>query len=143
MEMRAKRTWYTYHSTISDLNIDDRHECWVLEDTRRPDGEKVHGRTCIPPGRYKVVITRSQRFGIDLPLLVDVPGFSGVRIHPGNTDADTEGCLLPGRTRVTDRVGESRAAFDALYAKIRDAIDDGEGCWITMEDGEEWTKKAA
>mgnify|MGYP001576927075 CR=1 FL=1 len=143
MEMKSKRTRYTDRSTTSDLSVGGKHECWILEDTRRPDGEKVYGRTCIPPGRYKVIITRSQRFGVDLPLLVDVSGFSGVRIHPGNTDADTEGCLLPGRTRATDRVGESRVAFDALFAKIKDAIDDGEGCWITVEDGDEWKNKKA
>jgi len=75
------------------------------------------------------VITPSQRFGRPLPLLLNVPGFSGIRIHPGNTIADTEGCLLPGRLRAAQRVGDSRAAFDTLFQQITSAI--GRGARVT------------
>ena len=57
-----------------------------------------------------------------LPLLLDVPAYEGIRIHPGNTDADTEGCLLPGKTKSADMVASSRLAFTALFEKIKAAL---------------------
>ena len=124
MELVLKRTWLTGLTTISTLTIDGRFECFVLEDRFRPPPQaKVPKKTAIPNGRYRVQITHSQRFNRDLPLLIDVPGFQGIRIHPGNTAEDTEGCLLPGRTQEADRVGESRLAFEALFAKLRAAIE--------------------
>ena len=77
--------------------------------------------TAIPAGFYEVVVNFSQRFQRQLPLLLGVPNFDGVRIHAGNTDADTEGCLLVGKTKARDFIGGSRAAFDALFPKIQRA----------------------
>ena len=116
--------------TISPLFVDGAEECFILEDVDRklednPDG-KIHGKTAIPRGTYNIAITPSARFGRDLPLLEAVPGFSGIRIHAGNTSADTEGCLLPGRTCTDRTVGESRAAFNQLFGKIKDALDSGD-----------------
>lgn len=113
--------------TIGTLLIDGVFECYTLEDVVRPDGEpKVFGETAIPAGEYDVTITFSPHFQRDLPLLHAVPSFEGVRIHPGNTAADTEGCLLVGESRDAESIHNSRAAFDALYPKIRDAIERGE-----------------
>jgi hypothetical protein len=117
--------------TIGELLVDGVHECWTLEDVVRPNGEKVYGETAIPYGTYKVGITFSNRFQRDLPLLYDVPDFSGIRIHPGNTAADTHGCLLVGQHKTSTSVTESRLAFDALFPKIRDAIERGEE--VTIE----------
>ena len=123
--------------TIGQLLVDGEPECYTLEDLVRPDGApKVYGETAIPYGTYQVVITHSPHFGRDLPLLVGVPDFEGVRIHPGNTAADTEGCLLVGVHHTSSTVTESRAAFDQLFPKIRDAIARGEKVWITYKDGE-------
>src|SRR5262249_6892104 len=69
----------------------------------------------------------SARFQRLLPELQDVPNFTGVRIHPGNTDADTEGCILVGQTKATDFIGKSRAAFDVLFPKIQAAAQTGKG----------------
>lgn len=119
-ELALKRRWLTAASTVGELFIDGVFECFVLEDRFRPAPEaKVKGATCIPLGRYRVEISHSPKFNRDLPLLLDVPGFTGVRIHPGNTPADTEGCLLPGRVRHGESVLESRVAFDALFAKLQ------------------------
>jgi hypothetical protein len=54
-------------------------------------------------------------------LLLDVPGFEGVRIHTGNSASDTDGCLLVGQVVSEAVIWKSRAAFDALFAKMRQA----------------------
>lgn len=119
MKLELRRKWLTERSTIGEMYVDGAFQCVVLEDRYRPPPEpKVYGETCIPCGTYEVRITHSPRFGRDLPLLIGVPGFEGVRIHPGNTPADTEGCLLPGLRRDADQVFDSRIAFDALIAKL-------------------------
>lgn len=84
--------------TIGRLLVDGQWDCWTLEDPVRerygaPVGAwKIPGQTAIPRGLYPLAITWSPRFTRDLPLLQYVPGFTGVRIHPGNTPRDTEGC---------------------------------------------------
>lgn len=125
MILDLKRMIYTPTTTLGVLRVNGAHQCFVCEDFVRRAGEpKVPGRTAIPPGVYHVVITYSPRFKRDLPLLVDVPGFTGVRIHPGNSADDTEGCLLPGAqlrydaAGVPDGVLQSRIAFDRLFARI-------------------------
>jgi hypothetical protein len=118
------------------MYIDGTEMCYTLEDIVRPDGEKVHGETAIPAGRYRVDVTFSHHFQRDLPLLMDVPNFEGVRIHPGNTDADTEGCILVGTYIGPEgnAITESRAAFDRVFPEIRDAIEHGEEVWIEVRD---------
>ncbi len=121
-------------ATIGELSIDGVHECWTLEDVVRPPGVKVPGQTAIPAGRYRVTVTFSNRFQRLLPLVNDVPGFTGIRIHPGNTAADTDGCLLVGVTKGANSVGQSRMAFEPLFAKIVAAVQDGGECWIEVRD---------
>ena len=131
MNITFRRERSTANSTIGMLKAGD-FQCFTLEDVVRPT--KIHGQTAIPAGTYKVVVNFSPRFHKALPLLLDVPGFSGIRIHPGNKSADTEGCILPGLTRSTDWVGQSAAAFSVLFARIRSAIAAGEAVTITIED---------
>ena len=130
MKLKLERTYCGPSCTIGSLYVDGAFECFTLEDIVRA-GEKVPGDTAIPAGSYNVVITPSNRFKRDLPLLENVPNFSGIRIHPGNTAEDTEGCLLVGRTKGTSFVGESKAAFTALFAKLRQALDEGDT--VTIE----------
>ena len=123
--------------TISQLYLDGFEECFILEDeVREIEGKpvsewKLKGKTAIPKGAYNVVVTMSNRFKRDLPLLEDVPGFEGVRIHPGNASEDTEGCLLPGRGKTEKTVTESRVAFNELFGKIKAALDGGDT--VTLE----------
>lgn len=131
MLLTLKRRWLTEQSTIGELDVDGVYECVVLEDVVRK-GSKVPGKTAIPEGRYRVIINDSVRFKRRLPLLIGVPDFEGVRIHPGNSAADTDGCLLPGRTHGPDWVGESRAAFTALFAKLEAAAARGEDIFIEV-----------
>ena len=121
MILTLDRTLYEKDATVGELFIDGEWECYSLEDAVR-DGKKIPGQTAIPVGRYEVLITMSPRFKRRLPLLINVPGFDGIRIHPGNTADDTEGCLLVGE-RVIRHEGmpfltHSRAAFDRLFAKL-------------------------
>lgn len=131
MTLTMRRKHLTPQSTISTLDVDGVFECWILEDVVRAPGVKVAGKTAIPAGRYEVVVTFSNRFQRMLPLLLRVPMFEGIRIHPGNTAADTEGCLLPGITRAVDYVGNSRMAFDKLFGKIEAAAKAGK-VWIEI-----------
>lgn len=119
MKIDIKRLYKSEHSTIGELTIDGVWECYTLEDLERD--VKIKGETAIPKGTYKVIINQSNRFKRLLPLLLDVPGFEGVRIHSGNTNHDTEGCILVGRTRSQDFIGQSRKAFDKLFEKMKKA----------------------
>lgn len=131
MDIKLKRDVLNPDFTLGQLELESGWRCYTVEDAVR-DGQKVDGRTAIPAGRYRVIITRSRRFKRKLPLLVDVPDFDGVRIHPGNCAADTEGCILPGLIRTADGVGDSRVAFYELYRQIEKRLNDGEEVWIEI-----------
>lgn len=120
--------------TIGKMYVDGVEECYTLEDVVRPDGVKIYGETAIPAGRYRVVITRSQRFGVDMPLVLDVPNFSGIRIHPGNTAKDTHGCILVGLSQGGSSIGASRLAYDALFHKIGNALANGGEVWLEIKE---------
>jgi hypothetical protein len=129
-------------ATIGQLYINGKPECFICEDeVRGPAAVKVFGKTAIPAGTYPVIVNRSERFSrlkgseVQLPLLIGVPGFEGVRIHPGNTAADTEGCLLPGLTIGPDKasVQSSRIAFGLLFTKIQVALAQHEAVKITIK----------
>lgn len=126
MKLRIRRSTFTNVSTVGELFIDDKFECYTLEDVVRPDGAKVYGETAIPPGRYDVRLTMSPRFKRVLPLLINVSNFVGVRIHPGNSASDTEGCILVGQSKDENWVGASKAAFDVLFPKLQAAAERGE-----------------
>jgi hypothetical protein len=119
MKIDIKRLHKCKHSVIGELTIDGLWECYTLEDLERDI--KIKGETAIPKGTYKVIINQSNRFKRLLPLLLNVPEFEGVRIHSGNTNHDTEGCILVGRTRTDDFIGQSRKAFDKLFEKMKKA----------------------
>lgn len=121
MRLEIKRHFKGPQYTIGRLFVDGVYECDTLEDTVREDGVKIAGQTAIPAGKYPVRITYSPRFKKMLPMLDNVPNFTGVRIHTGNTAADTEGCILVGYNRVKGRVCDSRAAFRRLFAKLETA----------------------
>ncbi len=133
MNLRLQRQASLEHCTHGDLFIGDDWECYTLEDFVRPEGIKIPGETAIPAGSYRVVITPSFRFQRALPLLLNVPNFEGIRIHPGNTDADTAGCILVGQERGGEMILHSRAALDLLQPKIQAPLDRGEEVWIEIQ----------
>jgi len=130
MELVLLRTDRTPARTIGQLYV-ATPECFTLEDAVR-EGPKVPGETAIPAGRYRVTITKSQRFTRMLPLLLDVPGFDGIRIHSGNSCVDTSGCILVGQAREADTILRSRLALEVLLPKIADAEARGQDVWINI-----------
>lgn len=117
----AKRDTYT----IGRLYIDGVYFCDTLEDkdrgltqsmtTSELSQKKIPSKTAIPTGEYQVTITYSNRFKQQMPLLNNVPGFSGIRIHSGNTAQDTDGCILVGKNKSVGKVLESRKTYQELY----------------------------
>ncbi len=139
MILHLHRKPSTANCTSGDLYIDGEVQCHTLEDVVRevpgkPVSEwKIPGKTAIPAGKYQVLITHSPRFKRFLPHRQNVPGFSGIRIHPGNTDADTEGCILPGRWDGRDRVVESKSAYSALVLRLDAALKRDESIFIEVK----------
>lgn len=119
--------------TMGELLVDGVWACWTLEDAVR-DGPKVAHETAIPAGTYNVTITKSLRFGRMLPLVENVPGFEGVRLHPGNTKADTSGCILVGLAKNLSRpeINSSRAALELLQPRIAKALAAGEAVTLKV-----------
>lgn len=122
MKLQLVRKVFSPESTVGELFIGEAFECFTLEDAVRP--VKIAGKTAIPAGTYEVTVTFSNRFGKLLPLLMGVPNFEGVRIHPGNRPEDTEGCILVGTAKgpQANFISNSRAAFNVLFRKIQAAI---------------------
>lgn len=116
MKLTLRRHASGLTCTIGDLYVEGVWFSNSLEDIVRP--EKIAGETAIPAGTYKIVVTESPRFGKPLPLLIDVPNFEGVRIHAGNTDKDTEGCILVGHWNGGEFISNSRAALILLMEKL-------------------------
>lgn len=107
----------------------------TLEDEDRyleQGGEKEYGNTAIPRGRYRVKLTPSQRFNRIMPEIMDVPCFDGVRIHGGNTDADTLGCPLLGQVRTPQGIANCRGVNDRLYITLQAAEQRNEDVWIEV-----------
>lgn len=143
MELKLVRKYFTSESTISELYINDVLFCHALEDVDRALDSKMSrerigwlkqfGKTAIPYGKYEIITSYSNRFKDYLPLLVNVPGYEGIRIHPGNYAKDTEGCLLPGTydPKVPDFVGNSRLSFAKLFETIK-KVEKQEKIFITI-----------
>jgi hypothetical protein len=139
MEMTLRRQPSTLHSTIGDLSYGEgKFFGYTLEDVVRE--VKIPKQTAIPPGRYKVIIDKSTRFKRLMPHILDVPEFEGVRIHAGNTDVDTEGCVLVGLTRDTDFIGRSKVAFDLFFSLLTGWLKEDE-CFITILNPDQESKE--
>lgn len=142
MELTLKRIAKKDTYTIGKLYVDGEYFCDTLEDKDRGltsdmslediKKVKVYGQTAIPLGRYRVTMNMSSRFKKVMPLLLYVPGFDGIRIHSGNTAADTQGCILLGQNKVVGKVINSRIYTDKLYQIISTCLKK-ETIYITIE----------
>lgn len=139
MKLTLKRIALRPTYTIGKLYIDDAYFCDTLEDTVRDtnksgkfdNGEqKIKGKTAIPYGTYEIKWTYSPRFKKYTPQLMNVPSFEGIRVHAGNTSADTEGCLILGENKQVGKVLNSRATINKFYSIIKEACSNGK---VTIE----------
>ena len=105
MNLTLKRLNLTPNHTEGELYVNGVYFCKTLEDTNRDlnkngqfdnNEKKVYGETCIPYGKYKVILSYSPKFKRELPEILEVPDFQGIRIHRGNKISDTLGCVLCG-----------------------------------------------
>lgn len=132
MKITINRIFKGAEYTIGHLALDGKYFCDTLEDRVRPSGVKVRGETAIPAGHYEVILNWSPRFKCVLPMVLDVPGFSGVRIHAGNCAADTEGCVLVGFNQVKGRLVASRPTLEQLMKKLLAAVKAGSKIWLEI-----------
>ena len=101
--------------------IETQYICDILEDKFRGNdlkNKKIYGETCIPEGTYEIKMTFSPYFNRLLPEIQNVPYFEGIRIHSGNTDSHTNGCLLPGMNKAVGKVLDSKIWTDFIIEKI-------------------------
>ncbi|WP_278678154.1 DUF5675 family protein [Phocaeicola coprocola] len=140
MKLRLERLWPKKDYTVGRLYVDDRLFCNTLEDrivdknkngVFDGDEKKVYGESAIPYGTYKIIYNWSPKFGRNLPRLLNVPHFEGILIHPGNTAADSAGCILVGKNTEVGRLTNSRYISDELNKLIDEAQRKGEP--ITIE----------
>lgn len=139
LDLFVARREGTHGFTGGHLYINQVFECFSLEDEVRevpgaPVSEwKIKGQTAIPKGRYRIIISKSPRLGYATPEILNVPGYTAVRMHAGNTAKDTEGCILVGDEDPSDGfMGKSRKAYDRVFGKINEAINTGGEVWITL-----------
>ena len=143
----AKRPTYT----IGRLFINGHYVSDCIEDRDRglsddmPEERvrmvKVYGETAIPSGRYRISLTKSEKFknriwakkyGGLVPILENVKGFSGIRIHPANTAEELLGCIAPGENTTVGRVNNSTAAYSRVMQELVPAWNAGIPIYITV-----------
>ena len=155
MEIRLERSYKGAQYTIGHLYLNDVFFCDTIEDVYRgttqdmpftstgngtgywtdKDGnriEKIYGQTAIPTGTYKIDITYSSKFKKRLPLLENVPGYEGIRIHSGNTQEDSLGCIIVGENKVKGQVINSRLTLAKLMSRLEEAFEFNEEVKITI-----------
>lgn len=154
LDILVRRVACLPNYTIGHMYVDGKFICDTLEDTDRGLTQnmslasiiklKKAGITAIPRGRYRVDMrTVSPKYstrpkwvkycGAIMPRILNVPGYSGVLIHTGNSPSQTEGCLLVGENKVKGGLIRSTEAFEKLYPILREADRNGREIWITIE----------
>jgi hypothetical protein len=141
MKLLLNRRYKGSEYTIGSLSIDGEYFCDTLEDTDRGlsstmsyneiTDKKVYGKTAIPTGVYNVSMNIvsskfknrkwAAQYNGKIPRLLNVIGFDGVLIHPGNTSDDTYGCILVGENKVKGMVINSQSTFKRLYQRLLEA----------------------
>ena len=148
LDLLIARRWFGSRTTIGEVYVNGVYQCYSLEDVVRPAGQKVMGKTAIPAGLYRVVLDFSPKFSpkrfaylnqylpqklaqkgwrtaqeVPIPHILAVPRFDQVRIHWGNDEEDTEGCVLVGSShdQAAQTVGGSRDAFEKLMDHLEGA----------------------
>ena len=133
VQLRLTRRVYGSTFTLGEIQYNGDHFCYTVEDQVRPaDAPKVPGKTAIPAGTYKVVLNWSPHFKRIMPLLLNVPNFSGIRIHSGYDADDTEGCIIVGYNLGSSYVLNSRTAYNDLMERLQ--AEDSEDITLEVRD---------
>lgn len=136
-------------STLGLFMINDQFQCYTLEDEFRE--VKVKGQTRIDAGTYKLALRKYgghhdrylKKYGPDVHFgmlqVMNVPKFTDILIHKGNTDDDTAGCLLLGDGANNNQTKEgfishSGDAYERIYPKIAEALLAGKEVTINYQD---------
>lgn len=127
------RKKYLADRTLGELFVNGSHFCYTLEDPVRLPGVKIKDQTAIPAGVYRVDVNNSPRFGRQMPQLMNVPNFDGVRVHGGNGPENTSGCLLVAyQLAAGDKIYKTA---EADFTKIcQNIIDTGDRVYIAIID---------
>ena len=144
MELRVERRWKKEGYTIGILYINGVRFCETLEDTVRPNGVKIYGKTAIPSGRYRIRMdiisprfknrSWAKKYNGIVPRLENVPDFIGVLIHPLNRPEETDGCIGVGNNRKKGMILDSQKRYYELMDNYLVPVDQsGEEIWITIE----------
>lgn len=153
MELKVDRKWKKDTYTIGNLYVNGKLFCNTLEDKDRGlkqtdpiaviKSKKVYGETAIPTGKYivamniispkySVVSWYKSLCGGKMPRLMNVPGFDGILIHPGNSALDSFGCVLVGKNTIKGKLTDSKNWFKKLYQEMKKASDKGEIITLTI-----------
>lgn len=142
MKLEVKRIAKRETYTIGKMYINGQYFCDTIEDKDRGLNDsmtelhikelKVYGKTAIPVGTYEVKMTMSAKYKRVMPEVLNVKGYSGIRIHSGNTAEDSLGCILLGKNKAVGKVLESRATCDAFYKVLNGAVANGEKIMLTI-----------
>lgn len=143
MELLVERKYKKDKYTIGNLSINGEYFCNTLEDKDRNLSQsmsedqikkiKVYGETAIPLGRYKVERTWSPKYGKKMIEIKNVPGFSGIRIHAGNSATSSTGCILVGENKIKGQLIHSKYHSDLLDQKVANALANKEDVYITIK----------
>ena len=145
MQLKVNRFTNNGDTTLGRLYIDNKFECYTLED--EPRKEKVYGEMRIPAGTYDIqlrkeggfherYLKRFPVFHVGMLWVKDVPGFEYILIHCGNTDDDTAGCLLVGESIDNYTLVNSAKAYENMYKQVAAALLVGEKVTIEYQDSD-------
>lgn len=147
MELFVIRKFFKETYTIGRFYCENMFLCSTLEDRirdlhdRNHDGDfddedegKIYGMTAIPCGRYEVIVNYSQKLKRTLPLLLNVPGFTGIRIHAGRNERHTEGCILVGDNKTKGELVNAPYWEGFIKNMIESEIAKGEKVFLTIKE---------
>jgi hypothetical protein len=146
LELEILRKFFAKTYTIGKFSVDNIYKCDTCEDPVRElqdinhDGDfdeegegKIYGKTAIPCGRHRVIVTYSPKLGRRLPLIVDVLGFTGIRIHGGKNADWSEGCPLVGENKIKGGLINYKYWETYIVKLIDEATAEGKKTWITIK----------
>lgn len=154
MEVLVYRKYKKPDYCVGRMSIDGTFICNTMEDVDRglDDGmqdwmiknKKIPNVTAIPTGRYKIDMdTVSSKFSKypfymevcqgKLPRIKNVRGFDGILIHCGVDHSNSSGCILVGMNTKVGKLTDSKETFKKIYALMKEAHDNGETIYITIE----------